>query len=108
MNPNDPNLPTATQPAYAPPPASTWRRSTSFEADAGLRSYMLGIYNRMAGGLMLTGIVAYAAAATGFYAQVAATPLIWLVMLAPFGIALLLGFRIDNMSHGNASAAFWV
>lgn len=34
--------------------------------DAGLRAYMLRGYNYMAGGLVLTGIVAYAAASSGF------------------------------------------
>jgi len=33
--------------------------------DEGLRSYMLSIYNYMASGVLLTGIVAMAAAATG-------------------------------------------
>lgn len=107
MNPIDPNPPAGTQRPYDQPSASAWATTTPMAFDAGLRTYMLGIYNRMAGGLALTGIVAYAAAATGFYAQIAATPLIWLVMLAPFGMALLLGFRIQQMSHGAASAAFW-
>lgn len=107
MNPIDPNPPAGTQRPYDQPSASAWATTTPMAFDAGLRTYMLGIYNRMAGGLALTGIVAYAAAATGFYAQIAATPFIWLVMLAPFGMALLLGFRIQQMSHGAASAAFW-
>ena len=107
MNPIDPNPPAGKQRPYDQPSASAWATTTPAAFDAGLRSYMLGIYNRMAGGLALTGIVAYAAAATGFYAQIAATPFIWFVMLAPFGMALLLGFRIQQMSHGAASAAFW-
>lgn len=107
MTPIDPNLSPGTRRSYDQSPATAWATSRSMEFDAGLRGYMLGIYNRMAGGLALTGVVAYVAAATGFYAQIAATPLIWLVMLAPFGMALLLGFRIQKMSHGAASAAFW-
>ena len=75
--------------------------------DLGLRQYMLTVYNFMAGGLGLTGLVAYAAAATGFYQQIAGTPLIWLVMLAPLGLVLLLGFGIQRMSAGAAQAAFW-
>ena len=34
--------------------------------DAGLRAYMQRVYSYMAGGLAVTGIVAYAAAASGF------------------------------------------
>lgn len=107
MNPNGPNLPTDPQPFYPRPPSPAWSGAAPAEFDAGLRSYMLGIYNRMAGGLALTGGVAYVAAATGFYAQIAATPLIWLVIFAPFGMALLLGFRINQMSPAAASASFW-
>ena len=39
--------------------------------DAGLRSHMQRVYGYMAGGLALTGIVAYAAAASGFYQAIA-------------------------------------
>ncbi len=62
--------------------------------DLGLRSFMLRVFNTMAGGLALTGVVAYAAASSGLYAAIAGTPLLWLVMLAPFALALLLGFRV--------------
>jgi magnesium-transporting ATPase (P-type) len=68
---------------------------------------MLRVYDFMAGGLGLTGIVAYAAVATGFCQQIAGTPLIWLVMLAPLGLVLLRGFGIQRMSAGAAQAAFW-
>src|SRR6185437_7236658 len=60
------------------------------DIDVGLRAYMLRIYNYMASGLALTGIVAYAAAASGFYAQIAGTPLVWIVMLAPLGLVFWL------------------
>ena len=49
------------------------------QIDAGLRAHMQRVYGYMAGGLALTGIVAYAAAAaSGFYQAIAATPLIWI------------------------------
>jgi uncharacterized protein len=76
--------------------------------DVGLRQYMLRVYNLMAGGLCLTGIVAIAAVASGFYQSIAATPLIWVVMLAPLAAVLFLSFRIEQMSAGVAQAAFWV
>jgi FtsH-binding integral membrane protein len=75
--------------------------------DIGLRQYMLRVYNFMAAGLGLTGLVAYAAVATGFYQQIAGTPFIWIVMLAPLGIVLLLSFGIERLSAGAAQAAFW-
>jgi len=73
----------------------------------GLRSFMLRVFNTMSGGLALTGIVAYLAASSGLYAAIAGTPLLWLVMLAPFGLALLLGFRVGQMSPAAAQASFW-
>ena len=87
-------------------PRIDYRVSTGV-VDPGLRLYMLRVYNVMAAALGLTGLVAYVAVATGFYQQIAGTPLIWLVMLAPLGIVLLLGFRIDRMSAGAAQATFW-
>jgi FtsH-binding integral membrane protein len=75
--------------------------------DVGLRSFMLRVFNTMAGGLALTGVVAYAAASSGLYASIAGTPLLWLVMLGPFGLALLLGFRVSRMSPAAAQATFW-
>jgi FtsH-binding integral membrane protein len=62
----------------------------------------------MAGGLALTGIVAYVAASSGFYQAVAVTPLIWIVMLAPLGFVLVLSFGIQRISASTAVALFWI
>jgi FtsH-binding integral membrane protein len=78
------------------------------EIDVGLRSYMLRVYNYMASGLALTGIVAYVAAFSGFYAQIATTPLIWLVILAPLGIVLAMSMGLQRMSAGTLQTLFWV
>ncbi len=91
-------IPGRVRPLPAPPAA---------EIDLGLRNYMLRVYNIMAGGLALTGLVAYAAVATGFYQQIAHTPFIWVVLLAPLGVVLLLSFGIEKMSAGTAQAVFW-
>ena len=95
----------------SPTGRESWRRSayggTAVEVDAGLRQYMLRVYNFMAGGLAVTGVVAAAAVATGFYQAIAATPVIWLVLLAPLGAVLFLSFRIERMSAGAAQATFW-
>jgi FtsH-binding integral membrane protein len=76
--------------------------------DVGLRRYMLQVYNTMAGGLALTGVVAYGAVASGFYQKIAGTPLIWVVMLAPLAAVIFLSFRIEKMSTGAAMATFWI
>jgi FtsH-binding integral membrane protein len=78
------------------------------DIDVGLRAYMLRIYTSMASALALTGIDAYAAAASGFFAQIAGTPLVWIVMLAPLGLVFWLSAGIGRMSAGTAQALFWV
>jgi uncharacterized protein len=82
--------------------------SAGSRIDAGLRAHMQRVFGYMAGGLALTGIVAYAAVASGFYQAIAATPLIWLVMLAPLGFVLVLGFGIRRMSAETARVLFWL
>ncbi len=78
------------------------------EIDIGLRRFLLSVYNYMASGLVLTGIVAYAAAQSGLYAALERTPLaLWAVILAPLALVLFLSFRIERMSLGAAQAAFW-
>jgi FtsH-binding integral membrane protein len=91
----------------------SWRRPAygvgvrDIGVDLGLRRYMLQVYNFMAAGLGVTGLVAYAAVATGFYQQIAGTPLIWLIMLAPLGAVLFLAFRIERIGASAAQATFW-
>lgn len=77
------------------------------EIDVGLREFMLRVYNYMAGGLALTGVVAYVAAASGFYQQIAGSFLFWIVLLAPLGLVMLLSFRIQSMSLSSAQLTFW-
>ncbi|MEA2790238.1 MAG: uncharacterized protein QOG73_2644 [Acetobacteraceae bacterium] len=88
---------------------SSHRRPTAAadSTDLGLRRYMLSVYNYMAGGLGLTGAVAYIATVTGLYQQIAGTPLIWILMLAPLAAVLFLSFRIERMTLGTAQAVFW-
>jgi uncharacterized protein len=76
-------------------------------ADVGLRGYMLRIYNYMASGLALTGIVALVFAESGMYAALARTPLIWLVILAPLGLVMWLSWGIERMQASTAQALFW-
>ena len=76
--------------------------------DDGLRAHMLRVYNYMAGGLVVTGVVAYASVATGFYQSIAGTGLYWLVMLAPLAFVFALSFGIARMSAATAAIVFVV
>jgi FtsH-binding integral membrane protein len=88
-----------------PQAASTTR--TPAAVDVGLRQYMLRVYNYMAGGLALTGAVAYAAAAGGLYQAILGTPIYWVVLFAPLALVMLLSFRIERMGLGAAQLTFW-
>jgi len=79
--------------------------------DVGLRDYMLRVYNYMASGLALTGIVAWLAAAGGrdsFIAHIYHTPVMWLVILAPLGLVMLLSFGINRLSAAASQGIFWL
>ena len=84
--------------------------------DEGLRAYMLKVYNLMAIGLAITGIVAFFASQaaisggqlTAFGQAIYASPLKWVVMLAPLGLVFFLSFRIHTMSVAAAQMTFWV
>ncbi|HYI43525.1 MAG TPA: Bax inhibitor-1/YccA family protein [Sphingomicrobium sp.] len=75
--------------------------------DAGLRSYMLSVYNYMASGVLLTGIVALLFASSGLAEQVLATPLRWLIILAPLGFVMAMSFGLHRMSTGTLQTLFW-
>ena len=83
-------------------------RVDSAEIDAGLRRYMLSVYNYMVLGLGLTGIVAlFTANSPAMLQAIFGTPLQWVVMLAPLGFVLFFSFRINKMSTGAAQICFW-
>src|SRR5690606_13728325 len=60
--------------------------------DAGLRKHMLSIYNYMASGVLLTGIVAMLTASSGFVYTIMNGPLMWLVVLSPLAIVMAMSF----------------
>lgn len=76
--------------------------------DEGLRQHMLRVYNYMASGVLLTGIVAMVVAATpALYQPIFGTPLKWVVMFAPLAFVFFFSFRIDRMSTSAAQASYW-
>jgi uncharacterized protein len=75
--------------------------------DAGLRSYMLSVYNYMASGVLLTGIVALLFASSGMAEQVLATPLRWLIIFAPLAFVMVMSFGLHRMSTATLQTLFW-
>lgn len=99
---------------------STQSATTAAILDAGLRAYMLRVYNWMASGLLLTGIVAYAIAHTSamdaFYPAMrlasgrivhSPTPLAYLAMFAPLAFVLVLSFGVNRLSATAAQGIYW-
>ncbi|MSP83321.1 MAG: Bax inhibitor-1/YccA family protein [Alphaproteobacteria bacterium] len=90
-------------------PTLTIQRSEVLRFDAGLRAFMLRVYQLMGLGLVITGAVAYAVANIPvLFDAIFRTPLAWVVMLAPLGIVFLLGARVHRMSPAAAQTTFWI
>lgn len=87
----------------------------AIEVDAGLRKYLLGVYNYMASGLLLSGIVALVVANTpllGAFLKVTAegrfagyTPLGFVAILAPIGMIF---FMNANRQILTLKVMYWV
>ena len=86
----------------------TRSQAEAAQIDVGLREHMLRVYNYMASGVALTGIVAMLAASSpAFMNAVFGTPLAWVVMLAPLAFVLVLSFGIHRLSLFASQAIFW-
>jgi FtsH-binding integral membrane protein len=109
--------------AYSPQFGAYPRASAATTAvfDAGLRAYMLRVYNWMASGLLLTGVVAYAIAHTSllnaFYPLVPTpfgglvhqpTALAMIAIFAPLAFVLVLSLGVNRLSTSAAQMLFWL
>merc|ERR1712167_295283 len=97
-------------------------QQTSVVMDEGLRAYMLKVYNCMATGVLLAGIIALLSfkmsvvtdqsgaivGLTEFGNAIYLSGLKWIVMLAPLGIVFYMSFGINKMSASKAQTTFWV
>src|SRR4051794_18787771 len=79
--------------------------------DAGLRSYMLSVYNYMASGVLLTGIIAMLFAPYAQQVLVGAnggmSALGWIVTLSPLAIVFAMSFGVNRMSTATLQLLFW-
>jgi uncharacterized protein len=91
------------------------------QVDVGLRSYMLGVYNHMTIALLFSGLFAFGTKMLttvtgpdgGLYLTslgqlLYATPLKWVVMLAPLGMVFWLSARMNRMSASKARTMFYI
>ena len=74
--------------------------------DAGLRAHMQRIYNYMAGGLAVTGIIAYVVAHTALATIIFGSPLRWLVILGPLAFLFFIP-GMPRYTIGQCQALFW-
>ena len=76
--------------------------------DAGLRAFMLGVYNKMALGLLLSAVLAYASVTIEplrvFFFQ---TPMLYVVMFGPIALILISMFTMRNPSPVGANLLYW-
>ena len=75
--------------------------------DAGLRAHMIRVYNYMAGGVALTGVVAYFTNQV-FGQALQGSPIIYVLIFAPLALVFFLSYRIDSLAASTARALFFV
>jgi uncharacterized protein len=76
-------------------------------ADVGLRAHMLRVYNYMAAGVGLTGLVAMLTyQLTG--PALLQSPLMWVFMLAPLALVFFISARINTLSAEAARRLFFI
>ena len=99
---------------YAPP---TPTAPADMAVDAGLRSFMLGVYNKMMLGLVLAAGIAWTVGNIRPISELlynylgdrvtGLTPLGWAVAFAPLGVLLISMFAMRNPSPRTAGILYW-
>jgi len=75
--------------------------------DAGLRAHMIRVFNYMAAGVALTGVVAWLTSQIVGPALLN-SPLMWVFILAPLALVFFVSFRINSLSAGAALTLFFI
>jgi FtsH-binding integral membrane protein len=90
--------------------------ATQDQIDQGLRAYMLSVYNYMASGVALTGIVSWLIANTSLNSlfftvnargMMEPNILTWGSMLVSIGMVFFLSMRLEKIQASTAQALFW-
>ena len=83
-------------------------RTMDASIDQGLRSFMLGVYNKLALGIGLAALIAFA---VGTYepltALVFGTPLRFVVQFGPIALILVSAFAMRNPSPLGSAVLYW-
>ena len=77
--------------------------------DVGLRSHMLKVYNYMASGVLLTGIVSLLFFNSGYAASImlGGGILPWIIILSPLAIVFAMSFGVNRMATSTLQMLFW-
>ena len=102
------NDPRTTRSPFGAGPVINGQAAGNVVMDQGLRRYMLSIYNYMASGVLLSGVVALLFAASGMAAQVMVTPLRWVIALAPLAFVFAMSFGLQRMQESTLKLLFWL
>ena len=97
----------STRTGFGVSPSQTGDLAGRTTFDAGLRGHMLSIYNYMASGILLTGIVAMLTASSGLAYSFASGPMMWLVALSPLAIVFAMSYGRNKFSTATLQMLFW-
>jgi FtsH-binding integral membrane protein len=98
------NDPQPTKTGFGAAPSLNGEMVGAAAYDQGLRRHMLSIYNYMASGVLLSGVVAMLFARSGLALQVLTSPLKWVIMLAPLGFIFMMNYK---RSAATLQLMFW-
>jgi FtsH-binding integral membrane protein len=98
-----------TDPNMVGAPPVTDLRGRSAAVDAGLRAYMLSVYNYMASGVLLTGVVALLFARSGYAETIMFGPglLKYVIIFSPLAFVMAMNFGLNRMQTSTLQMLFW-
>ena len=88
---------------------SSFASASTTTYDAGLREYMLKVYNNMGIALAISGLISFFVSSSPTLMQaIFTTPLKWLVLLAPLGFVFFFSAKINKLSASQAQTYLWI
>ncbi|MFT6220516.1 MAG: FtsH-binding integral membrane protein, partial [Rickettsiales bacterium] len=88
---------------------NSFSSSSGATYDAGLRDYMIKVYNKMGIALAISGFISFFASnSPALMNLIYNTPLKWVVMLAPLGFVFYFSSKISKISAQKAQTYLWI